>query len=1154
MDKKWKKTVKKITICIASALMILSGVTSQSYALTGTTNSKIYKTWVMKDNDENEHGIEGHLFVDDTEVYCVDFYTDFHRGKTVTAGTYKDIGLSEEKAKRLAVIAYYGHKVSGRTGNDWYAITQGLLWREIHETDDTYFVSNPTAPDLKTTKQCWNEILADVDRYYTAPSFAKTTQSVDSDGSITLTDENGVLKDMEVVKDGGLDVTISNNKLTIKGSTEVNNANIVLRKKVAASEMGTTIIYTSNDCQAVGSFKISDPFQSSLSVKVNQYGKLELTKYNDDKSATIADTTYHITGVNDYDTIISTDENGMISLERLLVGEYKAVETQAADGYLINVSEKSFTIQANETTLVDFCNDEPVGQIQLTKTIDTSKTNELKGDASLEGVTYSLYAKNTVTNKAGTKTYYDKDELVFSQKTDKDGKITWENIPLGDYYIKETKSNDSLVLNKNTIDVSLDYENQTVQTVTSDISTSDRVNMQKIQIFKSGENEGISGLVKGLQGAEFTWKLKSEVDHVGWDDATTYAVITTDEDGKASTPYLPFGEYLVKETKTPADYITAPDFTISVTDDYSEYEDVEQVKRININNKPFTSLVKLVKVDKDSGKRVTLNSAIFKIKNSNGDYVVQKVSGQKFNTFTTNSKSQVVGVLSSEGEVTLPLALDAGTYTVEEIHTPTGFLDLEEPVQFTITNQYDYDVDEDEQPILTVKIQNAQPKGKIILTKTDKVTAQPLENVEYVLNAKEDIISPIDGTVLYNKGETVSQGKTNAEGQIVIENLSMGHYELKETLTNEGYVLSEDVHDIIFEQQDSTTKEYIIDVNVTNVAPSAEIHLVKKDKDTNELLSGVVFKLTAKEDIYSLDGRNTLLYSKGESITDEEHPDGLYVTDNNGEINILNLPLGEYSIKEVKSLEGYISNSETYDVDLSYDHSDSAVYSKYLEIQNTMTKVEVTKIDQVNNQVIGATLQVLDDKGEIVDEWITDGSVHKIYGKLSAGKEYTLHEVKSPGDYYEIAKDQVFTVSDKDLIIRLTMIDIKYDDVGITKYDATNSKELPGAHLEVRDEKGNIIDEWISNEEQHIIKLKVGSTYTLTETIAPDGYAVSETITFTVDDNGEVVQQVKMYDDLLPAAAVVNTGDSSMMMAYGILLVLSTIVLIGLKYKKKNKN
>ena len=66
--------------------------------------------------------------------------------------------------------------------------------------------------------------------------------------------------------------------------------------------------------------------------------------------------------------------------------------------------------------------------------------------------------------------------------------------------------------------------------------------MQKIQVFKSGEKDGISGLVKGLQGCEFTFKLKNEVDHVGCDNATTYAQITTDKNGIANTPYLPYGQ------------------------------------------------------------------------------------------------------------------------------------------------------------------------------------------------------------------------------------------------------------------------------------------------------------------------------------------------------------------------------------------------------------------------------------------------------------------------------------------------------------------------------------------------------------------------------------------------------------------------------------
>lgn len=92
--------------------------------------------------------------------------------------------MSEAKAKRLSLIAYYGTKVAGRTSQDWYAITQGLLWREIHDRTDLQFVTCKTAPTYQDQQRCWNEILADVDRYYVMPSFASGTHEVDMDGQL----------------------------------------------------------------------------------------------------------------------------------------------------------------------------------------------------------------------------------------------------------------------------------------------------------------------------------------------------------------------------------------------------------------------------------------------------------------------------------------------------------------------------------------------------------------------------------------------------------------------------------------------------------------------------------------------------------------------------------------------------------------------------------------------------------------------------------------------------------------------------------------------------------------------------------------------------------------------------------------------------------
>lgn len=261
-------------------------------------------------------------------------------------------------------------------------------------------------------------------------------------------------------------------------------------------------------------------------------------------------------------------------------------------------------------------------------------------------------------------------------------------------------------------------------------------------------------------------------------------------------------------------------------------------------------------------------------------------------------------------------------------------MQLEQSVKFTITNTRDYDKDEDEDPILTVKVKNAQPKGKIILTKTDKATNEALADVEYELTAKENIYSAVDGTLRYAKGATVAKGKTDANGKLVIDSLFMGKYELKETLTNEGYVLSEKVHQINLEQKDLTTKEYIITKNVTNIAPYGEIHVQKRDRDTLENLSGVTFQLTAKEDIYSLDGRNTLLYKKGDAVSMDISENGYYVTNELGEIHISGLPLGKYELKEVQELEGYVKNNKVYDIDLSYDHTDKIIYSKELDVLN----------------------------------------------------------------------------------------------------------------------------------------------------------------------------------------------------------------------------
>ena len=1042
------------------------------------------------------------------------------------------------------------------------------------------------------------------------------------------------------------------------------------------------VIQGTENYQSEGSLsRVQDPATIQLNVNWLKVGSLELTKTNTNKDL-IDGAVFNLKSVSfdGYDENITVTD-GKIKVDNLLAGTYKLKEVLAPDGYLLDETEYEVTINVGETTSKVVENNEPTGSVSLTKEINTALTDGKSGDAYLQGNEYKLIAREDITNKAGTVTYFNKGDVVDTQTTDNAGKLVFDDLHIGKYYIEESKSNESLVLNSKDINVDIEYEGQTVSKVLRSTNTDNRVNMQKIQIHKSGEKDGISGLVKGLQGAEFTFKLKSEVDHVGWDNAEVYDVITTDENGQANTKYLPYGEYLVRETKTPKDYITAPDFTVSVTKDYSEYPDIAQIKIIDINNRPYTTQLKLVKKDLDSNKTVTLNSATFKVKAredivSNGkiiykagETIKQKVGSKTYDSFTTSADNVVIPSGSynvndsDKGTIVLPLQLDAGKYYIDEIKTPTGYLSLEGRVEFDVENIRDYDRDPDGDPILEVVIKNDKPVGELEVYKDvsygilavpnslerahlgdgyDFVDRSDLSKIKFRLTAKEDILDMADGSIVYAKGALVGEYNLDRSGYLKVSDLPMGIYELQEIETLDGVVLDETKYEVKFEQTDLTTKVYnvtkelvneptIVEISKTDVTGEAELPGAKMsviDDEGNiiaEWISGenamviqglsVGKTYTLKEDLAPLgyvqakeikftvasttdiqkvqmidkvvtirkaeaNGKAVegavlqVVSNKTKNIVDQ------WTVDAGGNHNVRGLLAGEtYILKEINVPKGYVKAD-----DMMFTVVDD---NKDQMIEMTDNQVQVIKEDEEGSLLKGARLQVINNKtNEIVDEWISgrhiidiseemksllqkgetindmyideeDSSVlyritpnkdakdytlmlqsngeteyyridiegnetsHLVRG-LNQNDEYLLKEVEAPKGY-ATAATQDLKVDNKDIVLK--MVD-EITKIEISKLDITTSKELPGAHLQVSDEEGNIVDSWISGEEAHMIKgLCVGETYTLTETIAPDGYQVAQSIEFTVDDTGNV-QRIEMYDELLPSSGGVNTSDS----------------------------
>ena len=808
-------------------------------------------------------------------------------------------------------------------------------------------------------------------------------------------------------------------------------------------------------------------------------------------------------GIYEGDSLVqelTTDANGYAKSSLLLEGKYTVKEISASKGYKVDTESHSVTVTRGQTTTANVTEsptNDPVG-IQIIKNDIENGESIPQGGATLEGAEFTIKYYNDFYNRQAdlpakaTRTWIVKtiqlsngkyyaniqlDKCIVKEKSDplykEEGLVT---LPLGTITIQETKAPEGYFLENATLS---DKNGSTTRVDNGVFMTqinqrgdsafvyagntpivSDKVKKQRIQLFKSGEREGISGVVKGLQGAEFTWKLKSEVDNVGWDNAKTYAVITTDENGRAITDYLPYGKYLVRETKTPKDYMTAPDFTVSVTKDSSEYNELEQVKLVSVNNKPFASYVKLVKVDEDTGKKVTLNSASFKIKDAQGNYVVQKVSGTKVDTFTTNSDNEIIPVVE-KGTVTLPLMLNAGTYTIEEIKTPKGFLDLERPVEFVISSTYDYDVDEDADPIVEVKIRNKQPKGEIKLNKTvmdldtdtDLVDRSDLSKIQFVLKAKEDIYSSIDGSLMFEKDSVITTENSGAivntgsevgngiyalslDGHLDIFNLPMStkgaSYYLQEVKTLDGCVLDTTQYDAVFKQSDFTTKNYIKSFDVENKTTDFEFNKtdVTGDKEVEDA------QLTITDE----DGNVVDQWTS----TDKVH-------------SIEGLVVGKtYTLSETVTAKDYVKAT-----DIKFTVKNSS------ELETVTMKdkqVFVSKTTVGGEEVTGAHMQIIDEDGNIIDEWYSEGKSHIANG-LEEGKTYTLHEDLSPLGF-NLANDFTFAVTKEKENQIVEMIDTVTE---VNKTDV-DGKAVKKATLSIVSEKTkDIVDQWVTG--QHILDI-----------------------------------------------------------------------------------
>ena len=1219
----------------------------------------------------------------------------------------KDVPLkpSEYTQKRLARLAYLGYYRQQNVKN--YINTQALVYDELG--DKVTYVSTENYDEFK------EKVMKAYETFDTRPDFDATTQKIKAGTTITLTDKNKVFKDYQTFnfkKDGlTFDHTKGKNTLIVTADSTFTEAK-TLRYSDATMEVNggykfestsDVNIYYENELQDVCVFGYVDPITFRINFDVTPIqGYIQVTK-TDAKTGLVvkqAGTEFEIVSGNSVVETIKTNANGVAKSGLLNYGTYIVREKKEPNNYTITTLTKEQGISEDGKVYEITVANEPVlGNITLSKTdAETGKTAQ--GDATLKGALYTLKANEDIKNPADGSVLYKNGETI-SVKTvgnstygdtgmkavDNDINIKWANLPMGNYIVEETKVPEGYLIDDNQHKVALEKTSSSKALEVRNVDSKEQVIKGQLQVAKAG-SDGQSGVMDGLEGIQFTMKLKSEVNSKGWDNAKTYSVITTDKTGRGISEKVPYGVYIVRETKTTQNYQPAGDFFVTIDED-------KEIEYRMVNNAPFKAWLELVKKD-TSGKLVKLSSATFKIKDSEGNYLKQKVGQSYVDEWTTDER----------GKVFLDNMVDHGTYYLEEIKTPEGFL-IDEDIKFVVDSENkDIHFDEEGDPILTVTFINEKPTGTIELDKvfeaTDNSVAPKKEGLKakFKLTANLEVIDPANGSVIYKKGQQVINPddkdglyETDDNGHLIIKNLPLGttgaSYTLTEVETEDGYVLNKTQLVYDFDIENNTTKVYkkvhglenklttaifkktdvggkevegakiqILDKDgkiIDEWISTKEEHIVRglvlgqeytmhEEAPSNGFVKATDITFTFSKDMQLTEMIDKVVTVTKTDITGGEEVEGasLVVTDKEGNIvdewisgkephAVNGLEEGEtYTLTETLSPDGYVK-AESIEFTVSKEKVDEQIIMKdkvvtvsktditggeeiegaslvvtdkegnivdewistkdphavsgleegqtytltetlspedYIKAESiTFTiseekvnehiimkdkQVSIQKVDQLGNKVIGATLQVIDkETGDVVEEFVTEDNDFYLTD-VEIGRTYILHESETPENYIT-AEDIEFTISsDENQVIVMT--DIKTDIVSISKQDVSTKEELEGATLQIKDEEENIIEEWVSGKKPHEIVLEVGKTYTLTEITAPEGYLKAETITFTVEDNGTVLQKVVMYDEHAPVPTVVKTGDTTDVTLFVALLLGSAISLAVAHKMRKKEN
>lgn len=1077
-------------------------------------------------------------------VYCIEFGKDM--GETGQQESIYDIedvpawqkmSSTQQRGITYATIYGYPNFNYGVSNEAAQVATQFVVWEYSQGYRTSADGNNPTAGLNGTSSKIENAIEAagfDVRQQYyqsgvvpyddvmtaykgilngikthrTVPSFNSNTlelkwNDANNRYEAKVTDSNSVLANFALTtSNSNLKFSKSGNTLTVYSTAVINSTATVTMTKTCTTvgaDIGFVPENTTDNQSLVG--RLTDPVSASFKVKTAT-GNARIVKTSEDGE--VEGIKFTLTG-NGLTYTGVTDSKGVFLKENIPAGTYTVTE-ESIDKYVPQKSQ-TVTVRGGETATVNFDNILKKFRVKVVKT--DIETGTAQGDASLAGSKYGLFKG---------------DELIDTYITDSNASFTTDYYVCDtDWTLKELESSEGYLLDSTVYKVGADPKLYTVEFNTTENNVTEQVIKGSLAIIKHSD-DGSTQIETPEVNAEFQAYLKSAGNYENA-DPNERNILVTDEQGYAKSKDLPYGVYVVHQIKGKEGSAFMTDFEVYISEN-------GVTKTYLINNAPFDSYLKAIKVDSETGKNIPYANAAFQIYDPNGNLVKM--------TYTYNTPTTIdTFYTNSEGYLVTPEKLPYGKgYTLVEVEAPYGYVLDPTPIKFDITPENS--TVENALTIVKVERPNTPQKGVIEIGKTGEVftsvgmlgggyvdengneiefpityspiyETQGLPGTVFQIYAAEDIVTG-DGTLRAYQGELVDEITTDETGYAKSKELYLGKYTVVEKTASNGFYNANEQHDVELTYAGQTVSVTSTELNLFNERQKVTVSFSKELEQNesfgigmNDEIKNVRFGIYADEDITAADG----------SVIPKDALIAYANCDENGNITFnCDLPIGfKWYVKEIATDEHYIISEEKY-----------AFSTKYQGQEVQTIEITVNDGEPIQNELIYGTVKGLKtdrETGKIIEGALfglfrtNETEFTKENAILTAESDkdgiFTFENVPygdwlvkelQPAENY-LPNDEIhhITVSEDEQIVEINVVN---DMIPELKTTATIDGEK---EVEVKDEI--TIDDVV--EYKHLVP---GKEYTIkgilmdkstNEPFKVDGKEITSEVTFVPEEpNGEV--------------------------------------------------